>query len=123
MASFVGSQTYTDGFNEVKNLGAATGSTRTTEQTNIAYFWVDGPGTASPPGHWNRIAQTVSASMNLSVEDNARLFALLNLAEADTGIATWDAKAPMTSGGRCTPSTPPAPMAMPTPSRTPHGRR
>jgi hypothetical protein len=92
MASFVGSQTYTDGFNEVKNLGAATGSTRTTDQTNIAYFWVDGPGTASPPGHWNRIAQTVSASMNLSVEDNARLFALLNLAEADTGIATWDAK-------------------------------
>ena len=92
MTAFVGSQTYTDGFNEVKNLGASTGSTRTTDQTNIAYFWVDGPGTASPPGHWNRIAQTVSASMNLSVEDNARLFALLNLAEADTGIATWDAK-------------------------------
>jgi membrane-associated phospholipid phosphatase len=92
MPAFVASQTYTDGFNEVKNLGAATGSTRTADQTTIAYFWVDGPGTASPPGHWNRIAQTVSASMNLSVEDNARLFALLNLAEADTGIATWDAK-------------------------------
>lgn len=92
LASFVGSQTYTDGFNEVKSLGAATGSTRTADQTTIAYFWVDGPGTASPPGHWNRIAQTVSASMGLSVEENARLFALLNIAEADTGIATWDAK-------------------------------
>ncbi|MDP1590362.1 MAG: phosphatase PAP2 family protein [Prosthecobacter sp.] len=92
LASLVGSQAYTDSFNEVKNLGASTGSTRTADQTNIAYFWVDGPGTASPPGHWNRIAQTVSASMGLSVEDNARLFALLNLAEADTGIATWDAK-------------------------------
>lgn len=76
----------------MKSLGAATGSTRTADQTEIAYFWVDGPGTASPPGHWNRIAQTVSASMSLNVEENARLFALLNLTEADTGIATWDAK-------------------------------
>jgi membrane-associated phospholipid phosphatase len=92
LASFVASQAYTDGFNQVKSLGVASGSTRTADQTAIAYFWVDGPGTASPPGHWNRIAQTVSASMGLSVEDNARLFALLNLAEADTGIATWDAK-------------------------------
>lgn len=92
LAALVGSRAYTDAFNEVKSLGAATGSTRTADQTAIAYFWVDGPGTASPPGHWNRIAQTVSASMNLSVEDNARLFALLNLAEADAGIAVWDSK-------------------------------
>lgn len=92
LASFVASQTYTDGFNQVKSLGVATGSSRTTDQTQIAYFWVDGPGTASPPGHWNRIAQSVSASMGLSVEQNARLFALLNLTEADVAIATWDAK-------------------------------
>lgn len=92
LASLVGSQAYTDAFNQVKSLGAATGSTRTADQTEIAYFWVDGPGTASPPGHWNRIAQTVSASMGLSVVENARLFALLNIAEADAGIATWDAK-------------------------------
>jgi len=92
LASLVGSQSYTDAFNEVKSLGAPTGATRTSDQTTIAYFWVDGPGTASPPGHWNRIAQTVSASMNLSVTDNARLFALLNLAEADAGIAIWDSK-------------------------------
>ena len=30
--------------------------------------------------------------MGLNLEQNARLFALLNLAEADTGIASWDAK-------------------------------
>lgn len=92
MTAFVGSQTYADAFNEVKSLGGVTSSTRTADQTEIAYFWVDGPGTASPPGHWNRIAQSISAAAGLSVEDNARLFALLNLAEADTGIATWDAK-------------------------------
>lgn len=83
---------YTAAFNQVKALGNATSSTRTAEQTNIAYFWVDGPGTSSPPGHWNRIAQTISASQGLSLQDNARLFALLNLAEADVGIATWDTK-------------------------------
>jgi len=95
-ANWVQSSAYTAEFNQVKSIGAATGSTRTTDQTTIAYFWVDGPGTASPPGHWNRIAQTVSTAANsgagLSVEDNARLFALLNIAEADTGIATWEAK-------------------------------
>jgi len=90
--NWVQSAAYTTEFNQVKSLGRATGSTRTTDQTAIAYFWVDGPGTASPPGHWNRIAQSVSASAGLNVEQNARLFALLNLAEADTAIATWEAK-------------------------------
>jgi len=90
--NWVQSAAYTAEFNQVKELGRATGSTRTADQTTIAYFWVDGPGTSSPPGHWNRIAQSVSASAGLNLEQNARLFALLNLAEADTGIATWEAK-------------------------------
>jgi hypothetical protein len=90
--NWVQSAAYTAEFNQVKSLGARTGSTRTAEETNIAYFWVDGPGTASPPGHWNRIAQSVSAAAGLNLEQNARLFALLNLTEADTAIATWEAK-------------------------------
>jgi membrane-associated phospholipid phosphatase len=90
--AWVQSAAYTAEFNQVKSLGSSTSSTRTADQTVIAYFWVDGPGTASPPGHWNRIAQSISASAGLNIEQNARLFALLNLAEADTGIATWEAK-------------------------------
>lgn len=90
--AWVQSNAYTEEFNQLKAIGGASSATRTADQTQIAYFWVDGPGTASPPGHWNRIAQSISASMGLSVEDNARLFALLNLAEADVGIATWEAK-------------------------------
>lgn len=86
------SQAYTDAFNQVKSLGIKTGSTRTADQTQIAYFWQDGPGTASPPGHWNQIAQIISASQGLTFQQNVRLFALLNLAEADAGIAAWDAK-------------------------------
>lgn len=90
--SWVQSAAYEAEFNLVKDLGGTNSTTRTADQTNIAYFWVDGPGTASPPGHWNRIAQSISASAGLNLEQNARLFALLNIAEADTGIASWEAK-------------------------------
>ena len=78
--------------NQVQAIGSITSTTRTADQTNIAYFWVDGPGTASPPGHWNRIAGELSISAGLSLEENARLFAMLNVTQADAGIATWDSR-------------------------------
>ena len=55
-------------------------------------FWDEGPGTATPPGQWNVIAETVVSQKNNSLIDNARLFALLNMALADSGIATWECK-------------------------------
>ena len=79
-------------YNEVKALGAAVGSTRTADQTQIALFWADGAGTDTPPGHWNQIAQQVAAAQRNSLEENARLFALLNVALADAAICAWDAK-------------------------------
>jgi membrane-associated phospholipid phosphatase len=83
---------YAAEFNEVKALGAAVGSTRTADQTLIALFWADGAGTETPPGHWNSIAQDVAAQFGNSLEQNARLFALLNIAMADAAICAWDAK-------------------------------
>jgi hypothetical protein len=79
-------------YNEVKSLGAAVGSSRTTDQSAIALFWADGAGTETPPGHWNRIAQIVSADRGTTAVENARLFALLNIAMADAAICAWDAK-------------------------------
>ena len=79
-------------YNEVKSLGAAVGSSRTPEQSLIALFWADGAGTETPPGHWNRIAQQVSAERRTPLPDAARLFALLNMAMADAAICAWDAK-------------------------------
>ena len=79
-------------YNEVKALGAAVGSTRTDEQTRIAVFWADGVGTETPPGHWNRIARDLGSLLGNTLEQNARLFALLNLAMADAAICAWDAK-------------------------------
>lgn len=83
---------YAADVNEVKSLGAANSTTRSAEQTLIARFWSDFSYTVTPPGHWNQIAQNVSTNHALSLEQNARLFALLNIAMADAGIAVWDAK-------------------------------
>jgi membrane-associated phospholipid phosphatase len=86
------SQQYAADYEEVKQLGAAVGSTRTPDQTEIALFWADGAGTETPPGHWNSIAQLISVAQGSTLEENARLFALLNLAMADAAICAWDAK-------------------------------
>lgn len=86
------SREYTRAFEEVKSLGSATSTTRTADQTQIALFWADGPGTATPPGHWNEIAQDVAEAEGTSLAQNARLFALLNVALADAAVACWDAK-------------------------------
>lgn len=88
----LGSATWAADYNEVKALGAAVGSSRTEDQSQIAQFWADGSGTETPPGHWNHIAQDVAAMIGSSLAENARLFALLNIAMADAGIAAWDAK-------------------------------
>jgi hypothetical protein len=86
------SQQYATDYEEVKQLGAAVGSTRTDDQTEIALFWADGGGTETPPGHWNSIAQTIAEAQGSTLEENARLFALLNIAMADAAICAWDAK-------------------------------
>ncbi len=86
------SAAYAAAVNEVKALGAAVGSIRSADQSEIALFWADGAGTETPPGHWNHIAQDVGAALGTSMEENARLFALLNLAMADAAICAWDAK-------------------------------
>lgn len=83
---------YAQDFNQVKELGSAFSTTRTDEQTLIARFWSDFSYTVTPPGHWNQIAQNVATNHGTTLPQNARLFALINLAMADVGIAAWDAK-------------------------------
>ncbi len=86
------SKEYTTNFNEVKALGRADSTKRKAEQTVVAWFWEDGAGTITPPGHWNRIAQTVARSKKTTLVENARLFALLNFALADAGVHCWECK-------------------------------
>lgn len=83
---------YAADVNEVKRLGGTDSTERTSEQALIAQFWSDFSYTATPPGHWNDIARAVTLSRKLALEDSARLFALLNIAMADSAIMCWDAK-------------------------------
>lgn len=86
------SEAFAKSFSEVKALGSADSKTRTPEQTEIAKFWADGAGTVTPPGHWNRIAQDVALKRGQSLTDNARMFAMLNVALSDAAVACWDCK-------------------------------
>jgi hypothetical protein len=88
----LGSAEYAAAFAEVKELGSATSATRTQDQTDIALFWANGAGTATPPGHLNVMAQVASEAEGLSLSQNARLFALLNVALADAAIMCWETK-------------------------------
>ncbi len=88
----LGSGRYAAGLETVRLLGAKSGSTRTPEQTAIAMFWADSPGTITTVGRWNVIARQLAEGSGYSVFENARLFALLNVALADAGIASWDTK-------------------------------
>lgn len=93
MAALLHSRGYADQVNEVKAFGARNSAVRTEEQTRIAYFWAnDVNGTYKPPGQLNTITQVVSADHGLTLQENARLFALINLAMADAGLVAWDAK-------------------------------
>jgi PAP2 superfamily len=81
------SEIYTDVFNEVKDLGLVTSTTRTADQTVIGEFW-----NGNIQDFWNEIAQTAALAHHLSLEQSARLFALLNISLADTAIAFFEAK-------------------------------
>jgi hypothetical protein len=77
---------------QIARIGARDGSDRTEYQTLSTAFWSDDLGTCTPPGHWNIIAADLAQRKQLSVAETARLFALLNFAEADSAIACWDTK-------------------------------
>ena len=83
---------YAAAFNEVKTLGRADSAARTPEQTEVAKFWEGKGGTAGVPGYWNEIAQSAATSEGNTLDQDARLFAELNVAVADAVIAHFDAK-------------------------------
>jgi hypothetical protein len=73
-------------YNETKQYGKAS-STRTLEQTEVARFWLQtGPVTMFP------VALQLSQTKGLDVNDNARLFSLLAMANSDAMVSVFDAK-------------------------------
>src|SRR2546425_2513914 len=70
----VSSARYTTDFDEVKSLREINSTARSAEQTDIGRFW----GAAPVQNVWNQIAQTAGMSFHNSLEQNARMFALLD---------------------------------------------
>jgi hypothetical protein len=59
---------------------------------SMAVYWSDGPGSETPPGHWNLIAQWLSRRHGQSLDQDAKLFLALNGGLLDASIAAWDCK-------------------------------
>ena len=78
---------YADEFNDVKDLGRATGSTRTDDQTYVAKWWQSAPTLS-----WNEVARQLITRNDLNAADSARLLALQNLSGADAAINCWNDK-------------------------------
>ena len=79
---------YATEFNEVKSIGSLTSTTRTMFQTNSDLYWAENGART-----WNRVFRNLSAQTGLTLEENARLFAMLNTSVADALINVWDDKA------------------------------
>jgi hypothetical protein len=83
----LGSRRYAKEFNEVKELGSATSTTRSVEQTAVALFYTENPSVL-----WNRTYRAIAQDRRLSLVDSARLFGMLGIAAADAGINCWNDK-------------------------------
>ncbi len=64
----------------------------TAGQRKAALFWAGGQGTALPPGIWDQVVLGYLRREPQSLPRETRVLALLNVAQADAGIAAWDAK-------------------------------
>jgi hypothetical protein len=90
---------YKKAFKEAVRVGGdpahGTNTSRTEAQTWMGRFWgYDGtPNLCAPTRLYNMIPRTIALQQKmLRVPDVARLFALVNVALADAGIASWDSK-------------------------------
>jgi hypothetical protein len=77
------SSEYAAALNEVKEIGSATSTTRTSDQTLVARLWANVNTPTNFLFVWNNVARTVSEARGISTVEKARLFALTNIALHD----------------------------------------
>jgi hypothetical protein len=83
---------YAASFNEVKELGSASSTTRTPDQTQVARLWANVNTPTTVWFVWNNVARTVATARANTTADNARLFALMNIAFHDALQTTMTSK-------------------------------
>jgi hypothetical protein len=81
------SKAYAQEYNEVKELGSATSTTRTPDQLAVAQFY-----TANPVEMFNRAFRDVTKAQGIGIVDEVRFYAQVNVAGADALINCWDDK-------------------------------
>jgi hypothetical protein len=81
------SDEWANDYNEVKRIGALNSTERTPEETTLGRFFLD-PGVPQVGGALRQLA----IESQLSLKDDARLFAQAYVAQADATIAGWDSK-------------------------------
>ena len=86
-AAAVRTERYTRDYNEVLQVGCATCTARTADQSTLALFWVEGS-----PSAWNRIAISQATAAKLDAWQTARLLALLQLSQFDAYVAVIESK-------------------------------
>jgi PAP2 superfamily len=82
------SERYTRAFNEVKEVGDINSTARPQDRTNVAVFYAS----ITPVRVFNGAARQISAAQGKSLAENARDFALINMAIADAAVATFYTK-------------------------------
>ena len=79
---------YAADFDETKSMGSLSSPLRSADQTLASLFWAS----TTPAYLWNHVAVELGQQRHLTLSENSRLLALLNLAMADAGIACFEAK-------------------------------
>jgi membrane-associated phospholipid phosphatase len=81
---------YAQDFNEVKAIGTSATTPDLADEAATARFWASRFDT--PVTMFNRVAESLAATRDVPLVDNARFFALLNVSMADAAIAVYNAK-------------------------------
>jgi hypothetical protein len=82
------SDTYRRDYDEVKTVGEVNSTARSQNRSDVARFMA----LNSPNQLWNLAVQQVSIAKGLTLAQNARAFALLNMAISDAQVAVFDTK-------------------------------
>ena len=85
----LGSRAYAADFNEVKAIGSATSTTRTTDQTAAAQYW----GLSNATATMASILRSAASTQGGTLADHARLFARAYTNASDALIVAWRDKA------------------------------
>jgi Vanadium chloroperoxidase N-terminal domain len=85
---------YATDYNEVYDIGRDQGGTRPPEKTTVGLYWAyDGARNIGvPPRFYNQVVRAIAMKANATEEQNAKLFAMVNVAMADAGIQCWNEK-------------------------------